>query len=53
MALITAEARPVAQLLYGSASHQPGGLIELARLPHLAVGDAGDAPRRLEVIAGE
>ena len=42
-----------AQLLYGSASGKPGRLIEFARLTNLSIRNAGDAPRRLEVVAGE
>ncbi|MGP1667775.1 MAG: hypothetical protein ACTS5I_18135 [Rhodanobacter sp.] len=41
------EIRP--QLLYGSASGQPGGLIEFASLTQLAIHHAGAAPLRLEV----
>jgi hypothetical protein len=42
-----------AQRLDGCASGQPGRLIEVARLAHAPVRDAGDAPRRLEVFAGK
>ena len=41
------------QALDGIARGQPGGTVELARLSHLAIGDAGDALCGLEVITGQ
>ena len=41
------------QALDGIARGQPGGTVELARLSHLAIGDAGDPPCGLEVITGQ
>lgn len=41
------------QLVYGSASGQPRGMIELAGLARTAVSDARGTPCRLQVSAGK
>jgi hypothetical protein len=51
--IVDTEAADDKQIAYGGASCQPRGVMMPARLAHLAVREACDAPSRLEVVAGE